>query len=449
MKTTLYVGALLALAFTAPAAPQGRLYIKQNGKVAAALDGAGNLFSMGPGWYDASASYGGLQFKKLGVVQFVVQQSSASDPGQLGTVRINGGYYFEHFSTIPYQASGSLVFRQYGAARMEIDHVYGDIALHGDFGERSAYRKNAANLRPSEKTNYVDALQWADNNFYPGNYGVDVPVGSGASGMGAVSYWDKNTQIHQNGGMMDEVHGGPLFIPWHREFVNRQEDLLRTYDPLVSIPYWDWATDPKGEYAGDPRAILSSSRLGTTGFLGADFNRVGYPFQSFDNNGVGSGSYEDTQNPADPPTTLDRYVREEPPMIAKPEMKPDAEILANPTWETFREALERNAHDHAHMYLGEGNGRPDGEIVSDRSPADPMFWFIHSNCDRLWADWQNADPARKNPGTAFGGEAGGVLSGNVEPWSGSKWIRPWAYPDNYQAVKLYTDPSILNPRLFY
>ena len=38
-----------------------------------------------------------------------------------------------------------------------------------------------------------------------------------------VSFWDKQDQIHQ----ATHVHGGPAFIPWHRELVNRYEALLR------------------------------------------------------------------------------------------------------------------------------------------------------------------------------------------------------------------------------
>jgi hypothetical protein len=56
-----------------------------------------------------------------------------------------------------------------------------------------------------------------------------------------VSFWDKQDQIHQ----ATHVHGGPAFIPWHRELVNRYEALLRQIDPTVALHYWDWQTDPR------------------------------------------------------------------------------------------------------------------------------------------------------------------------------------------------------------
>jgi len=33
-------------------------------------------------------------------------------------------------------------------------------------------------------------------------------------------------------------------LPWHREIVNRLEDMLRGVDPTVSLHFWGWNTDP-------------------------------------------------------------------------------------------------------------------------------------------------------------------------------------------------------------
>lgn len=37
------------------------------------------------------------------------------------------------------------------------------------------------------------------------------------------------------------IHNRDLFLPWHRWFLSKMEDLLRQIDCRVTIPYWDWS----------------------------------------------------------------------------------------------------------------------------------------------------------------------------------------------------------------
>jgi len=58
---------------------------------------------------------------------------------------------------------------------------------------------------------------------------------------GGVNWWFKQDEIHQ----ATHVHGGPEFLPWHREITNRFEALLREINPQLSLHDWDFKEDPR------------------------------------------------------------------------------------------------------------------------------------------------------------------------------------------------------------
>ena len=88
----------------------------------------------------------------------------------------------------------------------------------------NAVRRNVAKISQAERDRFRDAIVALDGMAYPDG----------------VSFWDKQDAIHQ----ATHVHGGPAFVPWHRELCNRFEALLQQVDPTVALHYWDWTTDP-------------------------------------------------------------------------------------------------------------------------------------------------------------------------------------------------------------
>ena len=102
-------------------------------------------------------------------------------------------------------------------------------------------RRNIKTVDPAERAMLRDAIKELNNRHYPGNRG-DMPPGG-------VSWWFKQDEIHQ----ATHVHGGPEFLPWHREITNRFEALLREINPQLSLHYWDFKEDPRALPQCEPR----------------------------------------------------------------------------------------------------------------------------------------------------------------------------------------------------
>src|SRR5262245_39898636 len=92
-------------------------------------------------------------------------------------------------------------------------------------------RRNIAQVEPTERTALRDAIIEMHHRFYPGSRDDTPP--------GGVSWWFKQDEIHQ----ATHVHGGPEFLPWHREITNRFEAMLREINPQLSLHYWDFKED--------------------------------------------------------------------------------------------------------------------------------------------------------------------------------------------------------------
>jgi hypothetical protein len=139
-------------------------------------------------------------------------------------------------------------------------------------------RRNIASVDPSERALFRDALITLNQRFFPGSRNDAVP--------GGVSWWFKQDEIHA----ATHVHGGPEFLPWHREIVNRLEEMLRDINPQLSLHYWDWTQDPRAI----PNANLGGGATGTLNLFTSDF--MGY----------GGSTPAPSVNPGSAPDTMYR-----------------------------------------------------------------------------------------------------------------------------------------------
>jgi hypothetical protein len=330
-------------------------------------------------------------------------------------------------------------------------------------------RRNIATVSQQERDLFIDAIKKLNQApfVYPGAR-TDFPAGG-------VTYWFKQDEVHQ----ASHVHGCPQFLPWHREFCNRFEALLRMVHPELSLHYWDWNLDPANllDADGNPLDLFSANFMGN-----ADPNvnggAVGNPLQSagFYNptaanyrddispkrlnrpnpNDPSTFSYGANGNPADPPRTLIRGKLAGAPPVGQWLRDPfngdwtvvppgtagalywasDSDLINAPSWSAFQDLMagvelntSQNAtHALAHQYIGGANGNLSDPHLSFR---DPFVFLLHSNLDRLWAMWQRQNGAvRLDPAQVYGADENTQGSGDVEfgdpNWGILSPLEPWS-----------------------
>jgi Common central domain of tyrosinase len=333
-------------------------------------------------------------------------------------------------------------------------------------------RRNIAHVEPSERIMLRNAILTMHTRYYPGNKDETPP--------GGVSWWFKQDEIHQ----ATHVHGGPEFLPWHRELTNRFEQLIREINPQLSLHYWDFADDPTnipdGNLDGGSVGLLN---LFDENFLGAGIanqgdhddpdveapNRdAGNPWLAawFYDPKAGSpghppfrGSFDGDPNGTNNPVDLPRHMaRTKTPGTASLSTadEQDAIVGDNTTYPTFHVALER-LHNRAHGYIA--------RVSAHIAFRDPLVFLLHSNVDRLFAKWQTdpAHPERLDPATVYGAETNldvtvssfgethvQNLTHLVEPWSTGAGefhpIRPWEPTHENQGFPhTYAHPSVVRP----
>lgn len=248
------------------------------------------------------------------------------------------------------------------------------------------------------------------------------------------------------------AHSGPVFLPWHREFLRRFELDLQSEVPGVTLPYWDWSADAA---LPDP----ARARLWTPAYVG-----VG---------GTSESGYEVLDGPfvranwpipadLDGPVLRRRLavfetVRPDctiaPLPVALPTRAEVDELLNervydSPPWGRlaagFRSRLEgwraggSRMHNVVHLWVG--GAWPDtaacttrtGSMVVATSPNDPVFFLHHCFVDKLWAEWQELQkqrvrdrqlPPESQPHyePRQGGPSGHNLLDAMYPW---EWVTP-------------------------
>jgi tyrosinase len=274
-----------------------------------------------------------------------------------------------------------------------IDGVTATPTPLGGSGPGLEVRKNQSTLTESEKQHFVNAVKQLKQTFLPGS---------------DLSVYDQFVQTHSNEFLSGQGHGGPAFLAWHREFLLQFEQALQSVDPTVTIPYWDftvdnsptsslWADDFLGGN-GDPtdNGIVKTGpfRQGqwTLVFDGPDLRRTfgllvdSLPKPDDVANALSAVLYDTF--PYDVGSPIDQSFRN------------NIEGFNHPT-------AEPELHNRVHAWVG-------GSMAIQYSPNDPVFWLLHADIDRLWAEWEDQTGQAYAP--VVGAAHGHNLNDPMSPW---------------------------------
>lgn len=195
------------------------------------------------------------------------------------------------------------------------------------------------------------------------------------SGFNNLSEWDALIVTHMQ--FTDEAYGGAYFLPWHRLFLLRLENLIRKKHSDFTLPYWDWSLDAS-DAALSPiwhSSLVGRSAPGPAMIQDGPFYNLSanYPWEHFvarDFRSAQSGQIRPLWNNVD----IDKLV-----LWAK-------------TWADFANGIE-TAHTYLHYYIG-------GDMNTLAfAPNDPLFYLHHAFVDSLWSRRQAYSRNMK----AFGG----------------------------------------------
>ncbi|MEM7012729.1 MAG: tyrosinase family protein [Verrucomicrobiota bacterium] len=265
-------------------------------------------------------------------------------------------------------------------------------------------RKDAETLTPGERDLFLSAL-------------VDLN-----SNGGFVDFQNMHTSDTSR-----EIHGRSCFLPWHRLYLLDLERKLQAIEASVTLPYWRF--DKPAPYLFTEDFIGVPDSTGIVQFSSSN-PLVNWRLSVF---GEGSGRIRRTYRQKNDGTTFDPTI--EGALIDNDESDTLNLGTTNPGTSTeqtnFRnfERMETDPHGRAHTSFR-------GQVSEiGRAPADPLFFLLHNNVDRLWARWQwlrdrqNPDssdvyykrgtgPINPDPRRAHADRIGNFIEDTLWPWNG-------------------------------
>lgn len=219
------------------------------------------------------------------------------------------------------------------------------------------------------------------------------------------------------------IHISALFLTWHRNFIKIFQDTMREECGYHgSMPYWDWAkwasspeTSPifdggpfslggDGEYVDDgpvilgPNNTLPHGKGGGCLKKGSHFDNFISTMGPYNVNIIFQGTGVLPEGMFTNLSTTKCLQRDINSAVAETYTNQGLidQMLAESNIGNFQ-TLMNGAPGTKNIGLHAGGHFTIGKIGSDffASPQDPAFWVHHGNVDRLYTQWQAADPENR------------------------------------------------------
>ncbi len=255
----------------------------------------------------------------------------------------------------------------------------------GDTPVMVRVRKNAETLTAIERERFLEALGTLHGHRRP---------------VGPTERFEKYAVAHGRAFGFG-IHGGPsglpLFLAWHRAFLMSIERELQAIDARVALPYW--------RFDEDSRNIFQRNFLGTVEGTST--------LVRFTNNNPLNGWRMSSGGPLVRARNPDTRLQDIYPSF---QFDPMSNIVGLSGRDTYGGAvsgrgingeIEARHHNYAHVAAG-------GWVTSGTSPRDPLFYLLHANVDRAWAEWQGQFD-RFNPGAEESYSLQGAYPGGTDP----------------------------------
>ncbi|KAJ2782828.1 hypothetical protein H4R18_002039 [Coemansia javaensis] len=178
---------------------------------------------------------------------------------------------------------------------------------------------------------------------------------------------DRLSKLHVDNA--DTIHGHPVFLAFHRVFMSDFASALDKVDPGVPVPYWDWSLDASNPVTSD---LFTDSYCGGNG--------------SGDKNCVANGPFANWEMRVDNPHCLARKFNQGDSIA--PFWPPEALLSMQNTCSQYgalSSGIENGCHGAVHLGIS-------GDMSTMFAPNDPFFFLHHGMVDKLWYDWQLAQP---------------------------------------------------------